>query len=442
MSCLRSGGSRGRNAGKGCPTSELNPNLKRDPNSNPSAYMMWTDETSREFIKTFYPTHLRMFDSYKYPIQRADSIRYFVLLHFGGIYMDLDIGCRRRLDPLLQGDWDTILPITKPVGVSNDLIFSAKGAPFMDHSVHALPAWDHHWVSNYPTVMFSTGPMFLSAQYAIYSAAHPVDEENPRADVRILPTSLYGKNVPFDSVPHSFFSHFYGSSWHSDDAGFVTFLGTWGTKLMYIGAVVIGLGIVRLIYLKATGSTPEYQLLSVLPTVSNSANTSPTSSRPSTPLGPTVEALSHNQLPSEITRALRRAGDLILAAPATLLSGDRRRERKRQGLLYFVPAIFQPTPSRRGRTASEASQLPLRRSRSQRERDMDMLPLNPPPYETVASRAFTSSPEPFEKKLESEDEDGSIHESSYTHESSSSSETESVEWEWRRTGDESMARLE
>ena len=119
--------------------------------------MLWTDATSREFIKTNYPAHLHMYDSYKYPIQRADSIRYFVLHHFGGIYMDLDIGCRRRLDPLLQGDWDVILPVTKPVGVSNDLILSSKGSAFIDDTIHALPAWNHEWVSNYPTVMFSTG---------------------------------------------------------------------------------------------------------------------------------------------------------------------------------------------------------------------------------------------------------------------------------------------
>jgi hypothetical protein len=30
--------------------------------------------------------------------------------------MDLDIGCRRRMDELLDGDWEVILPITKPVG--------------------------------------------------------------------------------------------------------------------------------------------------------------------------------------------------------------------------------------------------------------------------------------------------------------------------------------
>ena len=38
-----------------------------------------------------------------------------VLHYYGGVYMDLDIGCKRRLDPLLQGDWDVILPRTKPV---------------------------------------------------------------------------------------------------------------------------------------------------------------------------------------------------------------------------------------------------------------------------------------------------------------------------------------
>lgn len=37
-----------------------------------------------------YPWFLETFDGYRYPIQRADAIRYFVLHHFGGIYIDLD----------------------------------------------------------------------------------------------------------------------------------------------------------------------------------------------------------------------------------------------------------------------------------------------------------------------------------------------------------------
>jgi mannosyltransferase OCH1-like enzyme len=40
-----------------------------------------------------YPWFLETFDGYPYPIQRADAIRYFVLHHFGGIYIDLDDVC-------------------------------------------------------------------------------------------------------------------------------------------------------------------------------------------------------------------------------------------------------------------------------------------------------------------------------------------------------------
>jgi mannosyltransferase OCH1-like enzyme len=83
-----------------------------------SEYMLWTDESAHAFMEEHYPSFLQMYDSYRYNIQRADSIRYFLLDHFGGIYMDLDIGCRRRMDSLIQGDWEVILPLTKPVSHS------------------------------------------------------------------------------------------------------------------------------------------------------------------------------------------------------------------------------------------------------------------------------------------------------------------------------------
>ncbi|KAF8165248.1 glycosyltransferase family 32 protein, partial [Crassisporium funariophilum] len=193
-------------------------------------YKLWTDAGSREFIAEHYPWFLDTFDNYTYAIQRADAIRYFVLYHYGGVYVDLDIGCLRPMDPLLV--YPVILPKTIPVGVSNDLMFAEKGHPLMEQTIHNLINFDHSWVLNYPTVMFSTGPMFLSAQYGLYTASHP---NTAFQDVRILPKSLYGKNAREDEAPHSFFSHFYGSSWHADDAAFIGFLGTWGKGLMWFG---------------------------------------------------------------------------------------------------------------------------------------------------------------------------------------------------------------
>ena len=201
--------------------------------------MLWTDASSREFIAKHYSWFLDTFDNYSYPIQRADAIRYFVLYHFGGIYIDLDIGCLRPVDPLLI--YPVILPKTIPVGVSNDLMFAEKHHALLEQTIHNLVNFDHSWVLNYPTVMFSTGPMFLSAQYGIYTTAHP---NTAFQDVRILPKSLYGKNAKEDEAPHSFFSHFYGSSWHADDAAFIGFLGTWGKGLMWIGLVILIIGLI------------------------------------------------------------------------------------------------------------------------------------------------------------------------------------------------------
>jgi len=43
--------------------------------------------------------------------------------------LTLQVGCRRPFDALLE--YGAVLPYTKPVGVSNDVMFSAKEHPFM-----------------------------------------------------------------------------------------------------------------------------------------------------------------------------------------------------------------------------------------------------------------------------------------------------------------------
>lgn len=206
--------------------------------------MLWTDASAREFIAEHYNWFLDTFDGYTYTIQRADAIRYFILYHFGGVYLDLDVGCERPLDPLLT--YPVILPRTIPVGVSNDLMFAEKGHPFMAQTIHNLITFDHSWVLNYPTVMFSTGPMFLSAQYGLYTSSHPFTPQLPGGDVRILPKALYGKNAKPEEAPHTFFAHYYGSSWHADDAAFIGFLGKWGKILMWIGLVILVLGLLKM----------------------------------------------------------------------------------------------------------------------------------------------------------------------------------------------------
>ncbi|KAH9943492.1 nucleotide-diphospho-sugar transferase [Epithele typhae] len=209
-------------------------------------YMLWTDNGSRDFLAEHYRWFLDTFDGYTYPIQRADAIRYFVLYHYGGVYIDLDMGCLRPMDPLLV--YPVILPKTIPVGVSNDLMFAEKGHPFLAQTIHGLTKFDYNWIINYPTVMFSTGPMFLSAEYGAWTSS---------GEVRILPKALYGKNAKPGEAPNAFFSHFYGSSWHADDAAFIGFLGKWGKGLMWAGLMVFVAGFIRMVLLPRQRSRPR-----------------------------------------------------------------------------------------------------------------------------------------------------------------------------------------
>ena len=80
------------------------------------------------------------------------------------------------------------------------------GHPFVRKLLDALPSWNMWLFSKYPTVMFSTGPMFVTLQASLYSA---------RQTLWVLPDTLYGKYVP---RPESLFGHLWGSSWHGEDA--------------------------------------------------------------------------------------------------------------------------------------------------------------------------------------------------------------------------------
>ena len=213
-------------------------------------YVLWTDADSRRFLVKQYPWFVETFDNYPHGIQRADAIRYFVLYHFGGIYMDLDIGCVRPMDPLLR--FEVVLPETIPVGISNDLMFAAPRHAFFERVIRQLPSFAHSYGLHYPTVMFSTGPMFLSTIYSRWTSARgvalastPEWPQRGQHGVRILPKSLYGKNLDPEHATHAFFKHFYGSSWHANDAGTIIVLRDVWPLLFGLGVVVLLAGLAR-----------------------------------------------------------------------------------------------------------------------------------------------------------------------------------------------------
>lgn len=196
--------------------------------------MLWTNEKSREFIASEFPWFLSTYDSYWYDIQRADVIRYFVLYKYGGIYLDLDVGCREKLDFFLP--YTFILPETSPVGFSNDVIMSVPHHQFLAFLIDNLQSWNYIYGSKYLTVFFSTGPAFVSYHMNQYlSQLRDIRKHNDTDviavensttlsrsvlrrrihftdDVSILDRELYNNNKEY-----SFFYHVRGNSWHGWD---------------------------------------------------------------------------------------------------------------------------------------------------------------------------------------------------------------------------------
>lgn len=172
-------------------------------------YMFWTDETSRHFIKEHYSWFLPTFDSYPYNIMRADAIRYFILYHYGGVYIDLDNGCNQRLDPLLT--LPAFFRKTDPTGVSNDVMGSIPKHDFFKKIIDNLQKFNRNWLLSYITIMYSTGPLFVSVLWKQYMRSNI----QPGHGVRILrPES----RQPLHTI---FFYDVEGSSWHNADAQFM-----------------------------------------------------------------------------------------------------------------------------------------------------------------------------------------------------------------------------
>lgn len=224
---------------------------------NPSyQHYFWTDKAAREFIASNFDWFLPTYDSYPYQIQRVDALRYFLLWHYGGIYMDMDIGCRLPLEPLLEVPaW---FPRTWPYGVSNDVMASRPNHPFMIKMALSLQDHNRSYLSKYITVFFTTGPMFvnhiLSAWFRTVRGSLR-DMSGPSPGVAIIPSAMY------DTAPYTFFNHFAGSSWHGSDVAVLFFIYAhrWGLILAVTPAALLGFA---LYHRQMKRPRRKYQLMS------------------------------------------------------------------------------------------------------------------------------------------------------------------------------------
>lgn len=165
-------------------------------------YIYWNEKAILAFLNEYYPNYLDRYHAFVYDIQRWDAIRYLILLHFGGIYVDFDYECLKNLEPLLKNvnccfamepaehtSQDTPSPY-----FNNALMGCTPGHLFMHEIVNYVfedqrcmtGSKDHK--CNF--VLASTGPVMLSTLYQ--SSSH-------KNEILLLPAKNVSPFTYFES---------------------------------------------------------------------------------------------------------------------------------------------------------------------------------------------------------------------------------------------------
>lgn len=189
-------------------------------------YCLWTDESIEAFVREYYPDILQLFLNYPDQIQRVDAARYLILHHFGGIYSDLDVECVRSLAPLRVHP--VVLPKTRPVGYSNDLMLSAPGHPLFAQLIERLPRsqklWGWWFIPRHFRVMLTTGPLHLTNTFRSASSR----------DVFVLEEKLYSSQ----DRDVAYVYHWPGNTWAKWDTHVFVFIQhQWKWLLLALGVL-------------------------------------------------------------------------------------------------------------------------------------------------------------------------------------------------------------
>ncbi|KAI1361330.1 nucleotide-diphospho-sugar transferase [Xylaria arbuscula] len=181
-------------------------------------YKLWTAKASRAFIEDEFPWFLHSYDSYDYPIQRVDVIRYFALRHFGGIYIDLDNGCKLNLDPV------THLPAFTTFGghgtLSNNIIGGEPDHPLFHLLTESLISWNWNWILPYVTVSYASGQWYFTAMWEKY---HGLIGAHGKEWAPLHYISMDMR--PGAPEPYLFWNQQHGGTWDNWDSAWFGWLG-------------------------------------------------------------------------------------------------------------------------------------------------------------------------------------------------------------------------
>ena len=148
-------------------------------------YILWTHQTMRKFVQKFYPDFYNIYRAYPHDIQRCDAFRYLVLYKYGGIYLDLDTVCKKKLNDLLQYDLVVAPSPVRKEDIRNGFYMVIPKHPFIQYCIEELPKHihDYSYFGSALHVFYSTGPHFLRDRLKEYGSI---------SNLRILSNAQFG----------------------------------------------------------------------------------------------------------------------------------------------------------------------------------------------------------------------------------------------------------
>ena len=80
-------------------------NMEKNKKKNPHVrFKLWTDKEVNKLIDDEYPQYKKMIRSFPHKFYLIDFCRYLILNKYGGMYMDLDVYCKKKLpDSVILG---------------------------------------------------------------------------------------------------------------------------------------------------------------------------------------------------------------------------------------------------------------------------------------------------------------------------------------------------
>nr|POE52182.1 mannosyl phosphorylinositol ceramide synthase sur1 [Quercus suber] len=165
-------------------------------------HKLWTGRMSREFLEREYPWFLATYDNFQFPVQKIDALRYFLMRHYGGIYIDLDNVRNATRDSVRRA----LMGRRRVVNVSSSHCAFTRLGPQtagMEPSATTYSAPPRTILSGY-----ATGQWFLTKMWEEYHG-----QLSPQTTVL---TRVMMDGRP-EGAPWVFFNHSRGGTWDNWD---------------------------------------------------------------------------------------------------------------------------------------------------------------------------------------------------------------------------------